>query len=559
MAAMAARAVKSTGDAADDPLFMLLRYQRLWVRDFIDPDIQFLTCEKSRRIGITWATGSGSVLLAADEIWSQDVWYLAYKESLALEFVNDAADWARSFQTALNVYDGTMRVVAEDDGADVVPLPVVTDDDGQPMEARPGVHAVYHRVEPVEGATSSGGRVLAGAPSEILTFRIRFPSGKRVSALTSAPSNLRGLQGVVIIDEASFHERLDELLKAAMAFLLWGGKVVVISTHDGVGNAFNALCQSVKAGKRPGLHHCITFRDAIADGLYKRICAVRRRAWSQEAEDKWIDEIYDYYREGAEEELDCIPRQTASNYISPRTVEACMYRGEVPRILRYNCDDAFSLEAEGDREQVIAEWCEESLRELVEELPKDKLHFLGIDFGRTSDLTVFALCYLDQELVRVVPFMVELRNMPHQQQAQVLNFVADHAPCMTGIWADAGGNGSFLAEHAADRYGRSVVNQVHITLRWYAEHIPPLRAAFEDRKISIPSDADVLGDVIAFKLDNGVPKLPSARTKDKAGASRHGDAGIALAMMLAASRNDDGYWQSIGDVNAEDLLRRMTL
>ena len=104
------------------PTYMLLRYQQLWVADLIDPLIKFLTCEKSRRIGITWATGAGSVLIAADAQAPQHVWYLAYKEALALEFVNDCADWARKFQTGLNIYDGTMRVVGEDPGGEVVPV-----------------------------------------------------------------------------------------------------------------------------------------------------------------------------------------------------------------------------------------------------------------------------------------------------------------------------------------------------------------------------------------------------------------------------------------------------
>jgi phage FluMu gp28-like protein len=44
------------------------------------------------------------------------------------------------------------------------------------------------------------------------------------------------MQGKVLIDEAAFHDDLDELLKAAMALTMWGSHVVVISTHDGAEN-----------------------------------------------------------------------------------------------------------------------------------------------------------------------------------------------------------------------------------------------------------------------------------------------------------------------------------
>ena len=36
-----------------------------------------------------------------------------------------------------------------------------------------------------------------------------------------------------MIDEAAFHDDLPELLKAALAFTMWGGVVRVISTHNG--------------------------------------------------------------------------------------------------------------------------------------------------------------------------------------------------------------------------------------------------------------------------------------------------------------------------------------
>lgn len=56
---------------------------------------------------------------------------------------------------------------------------------------------------------------------EILTFVVYFASGFKVQALSSNPSNLRGMQGCVTIDEAAFHERLAEVLKAALALTMW--------------------------------------------------------------------------------------------------------------------------------------------------------------------------------------------------------------------------------------------------------------------------------------------------------------------------------------------------
>jgi len=71
---------------------------------------------------------------------------------------------------------------------------------------------------------------------EILTFTINFASGFKIQALSSNPSNLRGMQGNVTIDEAAFHDRLAEVLKAASALTMWGAKVRLISTHNGTDN-----------------------------------------------------------------------------------------------------------------------------------------------------------------------------------------------------------------------------------------------------------------------------------------------------------------------------------
>ena len=118
----------------------------------------------------------------------------------------------------------------------------------------------------------------------VLAFVIRFASGWRVTALSSRPSNLRGKQGRVIIDEAAFHEQLGELLKAAMALLMWGGQVHIISTHDGVDNPFNELITDIRAGKKPYSIHRITFDEAVSDGLYRRICLRLGREWTSEGE-----------------------------------------------------------------------------------------------------------------------------------------------------------------------------------------------------------------------------------------------------------------------------------
>jgi len=143
----------------------------------------------------------------------------------------------------------------------------------------------------------------------IKAFRITFASGYEIMALSSKPRSLRGRQGFVIIDEAAFHDDLEELLKAAMALLIWGGKVCVVSTHDGAENPFNELIGEIRAKKRAGEVLRIDLDQALADGLYNRICLVTGKDWSEQAQVKWRQEVIDFYGDAAQEELFCVPRR----------------------------------------------------------------------------------------------------------------------------------------------------------------------------------------------------------------------------------------------------------
>lgn len=132
--------------------------------------------------------------------------------------------------------------------------------------------------------------------------------------------------------------------------------------------------------------------------------------------------------------------------------------------------------------------------------------------------------------------MLELRNMPHRQQEQVGKFVIRGLPRFVKAAVDARGNGHAVSEFLAQEFGYSRVELVMATESWYREHMPPLKQAFEDATIAIPRDKDVLADLRAFKVVRGVARVPE-RTTGKDGGQRHGDAGIAIALMHYASRH----------------------
>lgn len=464
---------------------VLLPYQQRWVAD----DSQLKVAEKSRRIGLTWAEASDNVLNAAAQrsAGGRNTYYIGYNMDMAIDYIAACAMWARVFNQAA-------------------------------------------------GAIEEGEEVFRHGKDEqaIKTYTIRFASGFRIVALSSRPANLRGKQGDVVIDEAAFHGALDELIKAAVALLIWGDRVRIISTHDGDQNPFNDLINEIRAGKRKGSVHRIDFAQAVAEGLFRRVCMRDGTAWTAAAEAEWVAGVYGFYGDAANEELDVIPSQGSGAWLTTALIEQRMHA--VP-VLRYTCPPGFEQLPDREREQIVGEWLELEAAPLLKALPKDLQSVFGWDFGRSGDLSCFEPAQLDQQLRRVMPFSIELRNMPHRQQEQVLFYVVSRLPRFTKGAMDARGNGHALAEFVAQKFGFDKIDLVMLSETWYREQMPPLKAAFEDATIVVPRDRDILADLRAIKMVRGVARVPEGRSTGKDGGQRHGDAGIAIALMHYASRH----------------------
>ena len=459
---------------------VFLPYQKKWLADKASVKV----VEKSRRVGLTWAQAHDDTLLAATSgRYGMDVLYISFNQDMTREYIEACADWAKRLQLVAGK-------VNEDVFKD-------------------------------------------GDEREIKAFRIDFASGRKILALSNRPSNLRGKQGRVIIDEAAFVEDLPELLKAALALLMWGGQVIIISTHNGADNAFNQLVQDVRAGTLPYSLHRITLDDALHDGLYRRICQVTEKPWTQEGEDAWRVELIKTYGDGADEELFCIPRQSSGAYLTTSMIEACME--DVPVLTWTPPAEGFVDWPLPVAETYIKGWIEENLASRLEDLPEDRAHFCGVDFGRSGDLSVFWPATEEKDLRLVPPFVLELRNCPHRTQQQILFAILDRLPRFSGVSLDARGNGSALAEAARQQYGPEQVREVMISESWYRETMPLLKAGIEDKTLLLPRDAGILSDFRSLRVVKGVARVPEQRIKDKTGG-RHGDSVIACAMMLDARK-----------------------
>lgn len=466
----------------------LLSYQGEISRTCAAHSVTFV--EKSRRTGATFGAAADAVLRSGAQraAGGMDTLYMGTSADMAREFVDASGGWARRLELAITVQDE-----------------VLFDD---------------------------------GSEKGIKATRIDFASGFSVVALPSRPRVLRGRQGFVIIDEGAFVDDLKEVLKAAIALTMWGGSVLVISTHNGAANVFAETIANIRAGRLPYGLVRFDLDQALRAGLYERICLVSngRQVWSPDGEADWRENLIRTYGDGADEELYCVPAQ-GGGVVLPRVLVEARARADIP-VLRLKMPDAFKLRPLPAREAEIREWCERELAPLLSALDPTLSHALGNDFGRVSDLTVFWPLTVRKDLRRVTPFLVELVNMPFEQQAQILFFIADRLPRLYAMKLDAGGNGAYLAEVATQRYGEHLVEEVKISAGWYLAEVAPFRAAFEDDAITVPADADVVRDLTTPVYKAGVPSIPTLRQAGEGGVKRHCDAFVAGVMAYAASRAD---------------------
>lgn len=473
--------------AANDnarPKGVLLHYQSTGIETIFANSVTIV--EKGRRIGFTWGVAAGSVLHAGKSkaAGGSDVLYIGYSLDMAREFIDAAGDFARAFEI------------------------------------------VCESVEEFLFAD--------GSKEGVQALRIKFASGYDIVALTSKPRSLRGRQGVVIIDEAAFHDDLPAMMKAALALLIWGGRVVLISTHDGAGNYFNQLIQDARAGRKPYKVIRVTFDDALRQGLYMRICEVKGETWSPEAEAAWRAKVYAEYGDDADEELQAIPRASGGKYFTRVLIEA--RSSQALPVIRFKAPDGFVLWGEGARTAYMNDWMAEHLDPLLADLHPALRSALGQDFGRSSDLTVYAPIQITERLGRRIPFLLELRDCPFDQQRQVLHRMLERLPRLGAASFDAGGNGMVIAEWARQKWAGCTA--IRLNANWYAEHFPKLKGAFEDGSLEeMPADSEVVDDFLTVEVVDGVPRVPPAkRTKGQTG-KRHGDAAVAIVLAYeAASR-----------------------
>ena len=438
----------------------LLPYQTRWVQDRAPLKV----CVKGRRIGLSWAEAYDSVMHAG--AGGGDVTYQSYAHDMTRGFIDDCASWAGELQIAADVVGETFL-----------------DLDGEQVPA----------------------------------YRLPFASGSQVTAVTSAPRAFRsrGRPGDrAILDEAAFVDSLEESLKSALAYLVWGGAVRVMSTHNGESTAFAALARSIESGERSGSLHRIPFRGAVEEGLYRRICRETGQAHTAEAEAAWVQEVYDTYGSGAEEELDCIPSPLGGAWLPWELLRSCEVECPEPRV-----DEGGRRTVRGDRGASTG-----------------GAAYIGVDIGRRRDLWVAWVL----ELVGDVAWtreIRELRDTPFSSHDDELDELVEYYRPVR-ISMDQTGMGEKPVEDARRRYGAHRLEGVLLTSPRRLALATALKERYEDRAWRVPRDRVIRQDMHSIRVAQGATGAPRLAV-DGAQKESHADRFWAAALAAGAAASPE--------------------
>lgn len=273
---------------------IFLPYQWRWITDRSAIKIM----EKSRQIGISWATSYDVVRQQSLASTKLDSWISSRDEIQARLFLQDCKK-----------FSGLLNVVASE------------------------VSEKIYKLSESESITA---------------FEMSFANKTVIHSMSSNPDAQAGKRGTRVLDEFALHKNPKLLYSIALPGITWGGQMAIVSTHRGKHNFFNKLIEEARDGgnkKRASLHR-VSLQDALEQGflwvLQQKLPAADARQEMGEAE------YFDYVRsqcadeESFAQEYMCVPADESSVFITSDLFDAVTYGlGENWRKPLEDCGELF--------------------------------------------------------------------------------------------------------------------------------------------------------------------------------------------------------------------------
>lgn len=362
----------------------------------------------------------------------------------------------------------------------------------------------------LNAAAKDLGTMIIDEDKKLSAYVLEFANGKRIHSMSSNPDAQAGKRGGRVLDEFALHPDPRKLYSIAYPGITWGGQMEIVSTHRGSANFFNELVEDVRHRGNPKKFslHRVTLQDALDQGFLYKLQQILPP--DDERMDMDEQDYFDFIRSGTAseeqflQEYMCVPADDAGAFLSYDIIASCEYRAAAK--WEFDLDD-FSI--------------------------KNKEFYIGVDIGRTSDLTVIWI------LERITGSfftrkIVCLHDTKFSEQEQILyDFISSPAVRRTAI--DSTGLGMQFAERAQEKFGQYKVEAVRFSAQIKEELAYPVRALFEDKAVKIPKDDEIRADL------RGIRKVTTAagniRFEADRGKNGHSDRFWALALAVHAANS----------------------
>lgn len=451
----------------------MLSYQIDWINDESDVAIW----EKSRRVGADFAEAFRCVRERISGERVVDYWYSSADETAALE----QAVYVRLF---LEMYNIVYREIAETD-------------------------------------------LIDGKDMKVMTFVLPEVGGRcpRITLMTSNPKRFRSKGGDVTLSELAFHQNAEEMWKAAAMSTMWGGRLRVISSHNGEESFFNQLVGQARKHADPeqfgqprstdvkaSLHTTDIFK-AVEAGLVKKINAANGTNYTN---DEFIDMLRSKCSsdEVFDEELGCKPSKQSGSYFPFSLTRQCVF----------------------DNAAMPTDSLAQFLEDIASRASGYDTLYAGSDVARKNDR--FVITVLGKSGIRRdVIGMLVLHNQKFSVMKAAIDAVMSNrfgGKQVRRISIDETGLGMQLAEETCDKL-HSRAEGVTMTLAVKADMFGRLRISCEDRTIGLPDSVEVFSDFAAVRRE--VTAAGNIRYLAPKTGDGHSDRATATALAIVAAES----------------------
>lgn len=465
-----------------------LAYQLRWIND----DSPFKLYEKSRRIGITYATSYRCFRKCMQQPEGSTFiqWVSSRDDLTAKEFIRDyVAMWAKA-----------ANVVASGLAGDRVEV-----------------------VDEKRGVTA---------------FVVEFANGARIVSLSSNPLAFAGKGGDVLLDEIDLHKDQTTLVAMAYPCIMWGGQLEIVSAYDPAGSEhteFAHLCQEAKNGNPKKLSfYSTTLDDAIADGLCEKINEVKlRRGKPTQTRAEFREQTMRgcISQSARDTQYFCKPNMASGDRtITSADLTAAKKEYHITRI--HLVGDAGPSDTVDPSCQPYTEakyW-----RAL---LPEKARLALGYDVARTTDLAAIFI-NLDLEKVYYLQVSITLKNCKYESQKLIIDAILTACRRAIGV-GDATGMGGTNCEWLTTKYGERFKGVNFSAYKLVLGQT--MVGVYEQHRQIIPHDPpEIAADVEALR--NGATptgRLTYRETANPLLADSHCDIAWSNAMAIYAGETID--------------------